>query len=294
MSHPVRTCTDAPVSYRPNERSGVTNKFPMKFSWHQGAWFELFERHANHIKQEVARHRAEGLRIAYLSCPISAGSGGFTKTNVEITKHVTKSIEKLFGDSFWVLNPAMYQMESKAGTGLIERHARLHSLESGKTPIDLAELHRTCPPSGGDYLRMWSRVLIEDDTGNLGDNFDMYYFMGPSDAWSFFSKDESSVFDGVEDYLARKMTLDPEYREYFTDKEHGVSRCNQFIEYYGLKIGAGFSRGSRDELNIWRTLNSLRVKRDGLGAQIPAFSEGHQLNLLDWGDQLTGYSSSCA
>ncbi|MEK7118258.1 MAG: hypothetical protein AAB869_01480 [Patescibacteria group bacterium] len=137
---------------------------------------------------------------------------------------------------------------------------------------------------------MWTRVIAEDHMDNLGDCIDAFYFMGPSDAWSFFSKDVRCVMDGAEDYLARKMVVDPEYRIYFGDIIHGDIRRREFIEYYTFKVGAGFSYGSRDELCIWRTLNAIRVKQRGLGAQIPAFSEGRQLNLLNHGDVLTGYA----
>lgn len=256
-------------------------------------WFELFERHADFIKQEIARRRAEGRRVIYLSCPISAKNGGFSATNVDVALYVARSVEGLFGGGVWVLNPALYQMESRAGTGLIERHARLLDLEKKHSfATNLEELHRTCPLFGGDYLRMWTRVIAEDSGDNLGECIDALYFMGPSDVRGFFSKDGRCVMDGAEDYLARKMMIDPEYQAYFGDVVHGEIRRKEFIEYYTFRVGAGFSYGSRDEFRIWRTLNVLRVKQKGLGAQIPAFSEGRQLNLLHHGDVFAGYALS--
>lgn len=288
MTTPWKLETGSPVDCRID---GTMQGFPLKFAWHSGAWFELFERHADYIKQDIERRLAEGRRIAYHSCAISAKSGGFTKTNVEISVHVTRSIEKHFGDSLWVLNPAQYQMESKAGTGLIQRHARLLSLEAGDTSVvDLEALRQACPTSGGDYLRMWSRVLLEDGVDNLGENFSVYYFSGPKDVANFFTKDGYGVMDVVEDYLARKIVLEEDYDVYFKHKKHGTARQRAFVEYYALKVGAGFSAGSRDEFNIWRILNLLRVKAHGVGAQIPAFSEGRQLNLSCMGDAFSGYA----
>lgn len=279
--------TGSPVECRVD---GKMQGFPLQFAWHTEAWLELFNRHADYIKQDIVRRIAEGRRIAYHSCAISAKSGGFTKTNVEISIHVTRLIEKLFGDSLWVLNPAQYQMESKAGTGLIQRHARLLALEHNAAPLDIQALHKSHPISGGDYLRMWSRVLIEDDKDNLGDNFDVYYFSGPKDVAGFFSEDGYNIMDAVEDYLARKIVLDEDYDLYFKDREEGAARQRAFVEYYALKVGAGFSAGSRDEYHIWRMLNLMRVKARGIGAQIPAFSEGRQLNLSCMGDAFSGYA----
>ena len=286
VNYPLNTKIGSPVSCRID---GKWKKFPLKFLWHCGPWFELFERHADYIKQEIARRRAEGRRIVYLSCPVSAKGGGFTTTNVEIAVHVTNALEKLFGTNFWILNPALYQMESRAGVGLIERHAHALGIERGAA-IDLDLLRREQPLCGGDYLRMWTRVLAEDGRDNLGDHIDAIYFMGPSDAWGFFSKDRENVLDGVENYLARKIVLDPEYHEYFSDVTHGALRRTQFIEYYTLKVGAAFSYGSQDELDIWDTLCALRIGERGLPSQIPAFSEGRQLNLLYRGSGRKGYA----
>ena len=67
-----------------------------------------------------------------------------------------------WGHRFWVLNPARYQLESKEGTGLMHLHAARLSAERG-VEIDVDELFRRSPPHGGDYMRMWTRILVEGD-----------------------------------------------------------------------------------------------------------------------------------
>ncbi|WP_179201990.1 hypothetical protein, partial [Streptomyces caniscabiei] len=56
---------------------------------------------------------------------------------------------------------AAYQLESKEGTGLVKRHIEELARETGR-PLKLKDLMDAVHPSGGDYTRMWTRVLAED------------------------------------------------------------------------------------------------------------------------------------
>ena len=111
-------------------------------------------------------------------------------------------------------------MESKEGTGLIKRHAR--NLE-----ITEAQLDALGRPMGGDYMRMWTRVLVEDDEDDdrqLGREFDAFYFLGPTDVRHFFTRGGAvTVTAGIEEYFARKFTMDPDFRErLFADPEKAI------------------------------------------------------------------------
>src|SRR5262245_49050148 len=129
--------------------------FPIKFSWHTEYWLSLFDRQVELIRGDIRRARADGKLIVYLSCPISARGGGDRSTNVEIAKGVERRVLSQWGERFWILNPAQYQLESKEGTGLMEVHAK-------ECDIDLAKLREVSHPTGGDYMRMWTKVLVED------------------------------------------------------------------------------------------------------------------------------------
>src|ERR1039458_3939441 len=99
----------------------------MKFEWHTGPWMDIFDLQLALIKQDVRRARAEDRLTVYLSCPISARGGGYSGTNVDIARFTERALLQRWGEGFWILNPAQYQLESKAGTGLMEEHAkRLH------------------------------------------------------------------------------------------------------------------------------------------------------------------------
>lgn len=278
-----------PVRYlQKGRRSGAVyvgdcwTDFPVKFRWHTGLWFELFEKHVEFIVQDIERARAEGRLILYLSCPISGRGGSYHQTNVEIADHAADNLKRRFGRRLWVLKPTHYQMESEAGTGLIKRHARMLSLEKQlEREIDVAELAKNHPITGGDYLRMWTRVLVEDGKQNLGERFDAFYFLGPNDVWSFFTQGNEQIIPGIERYFASKFSMDPAFRAYFEgdDAAHASwkEKRDAFVKFYSLKASAAYSLGSRDEFAIWRALNDIRLRELGPGSHIPGYFDGRQL-----------------
>jgi hypothetical protein len=271
--------------------------FPLEFRWRAGAWKAIFDRQIQLLQDDIARARADGRLVLYLSCPISSRGGSWAGTNVDIARHVEREILQRLGESFWVLNPAQYQLESKAGLGLLEQHAKAIG-------INLADL-KGMSPGGGDYMRMWTRVLVEDGEHNLGRNFDAYYFLGPRDVLSFFTANGSETLTaGVQGYFARKMEADGAFRHQFSapdtiwngnvlseaeekQKLEWVRKRKDFLCYYGLKASANFSLGSHDEWAILRLLNQARRKAsasadklDGdVGDQIAALFDGSQVSL---------------
>lgn len=280
----------------------VTN-FPLKFTWHTGDWEAIFDAQIELLKSDVARARADGRIVLYLSCPISSRGGGWSGTNVDIAKHAERAILDKWGDGFWILNPAQYQLESKAGTGLMVSHAN-------RLGINLESLLQNGGPSGGDYMRMWTKVLVEDDSGNIGGNFSGFYFLGPSDVHSFFTPSSpQSLTAGIQTYFARKMETDISFRRRFhvsTIFENGqdstqdsrsqndqdpevlwIQRRAEFLRFYGLKASANFSLGCHDEWLILQKLNLLRRQRSAnedmiegdVGDQIAAFFDGKQVSM---------------
>ena len=270
--------TGSPIKYR---KKGNWEEFPMKFRWQTGLWFELFEKHLDLIVEDIKRAQAEDRLITYLSCPISGREGSHSLTNIEITRHVARQLETKWGSRFWVLNPALYQMESSSGTGLIKRHAHLLSAEKGLMPeIDIEQLHKESPLTGGDYLRMWTKVLVGDDADNLGNRFDAFYFIGPVDVWNFFTNSgNTDLTRGVEDYFARKIATNAEFRSCFGEARKIDDAEREFFKFYTLKAGAHFSLGSHDEYNIWQIHNVLRRREIRPLASIPGYFDGRQIGL---------------
>ena len=285
--------------------------FPMKFVWHEHYWPDLFDEQKKLIQTDIQRARAEDKIIVYLSCPISGRGGGFHRTNVEIAQATERRLRSKWGERFWILNPTAYQLESKEGLGLIAAFAR----EQG---YELSELISEAPPSGGDYMRMWTQVLVTApnagklDEENIGAYFDAYYFLGPSDVETFFQETGGRTLTAsVEAYFASKFATDPDFREYFavngitwgiseaykgkpaelTSNEKDLrttwERLRQdFVRFYTVRASVAYSLGSHDEWNIFRLINENRRRLDpatfgsnaGIGAQLSGFFDGRQID----------------
>jgi hypothetical protein len=283
------------------ERGQPVAGFGISFCWHP-AWASLFDAQVDAIRRNIGRARADGKMIVYLSCPISARGGGNHKTNVEIALSVERLLLDKWGERFWILNPAQYQMESDHGESMMQEHA-------DKLGIDLAGLRACYPkdapaPSGGDYMRMWTKVLVEDGPvdaakrpyyvpspvpgsplQNSGQHFDAFYFLGPRDIQEFFTNDGTkSLSLAIEGYFATKFDMDADFRDAYsidgiawgTDYKHASDAANQidmrakwealrrdFLRFYSLRASVTFSLGSHDEWNIFRLINEKRRKRYG-------------------------------
>lgn len=264
------------------------------FAWHDGVWKQLFDKHIQFIQQDIKRALAANRLVVYLSCPISNRGGSYSMTNVEIANYTAERLSGEWGSRFWFLNPAQYQMESAQGLGLIHMHAHLLNLET-HAEVNVDRLQKDDPPVGGDYMRMWTRVLAVDDKNNWGGRFSAFYFIGPSDVKRFFAQTgATNVSAGIESYFAEKYAIDKDFRDYFTDTggesagtgghaDDAESRRRAFFEYYAVRAGAYFSKGSHDEWNIWRELNARRISGPeaegfGVGSQIPGYFEGAQID----------------
>jgi hypothetical protein len=275
--------------------------FPLKFKWYKGVWQKIFDKQIELLKNDVARAQLDGRLVLYLSCPVTGRGGGYSGTNVDIARYTERKILERWGEDFWVLNPAQYQLESKAGKGLLDQHAKDLELD-----IDLTQLQSVAPPGGGDYMRMWTKVLVEhDEDGKLGRNFDAYYFLGPRDVFSFFTENGSqSMTAGIQAYFARKISTDAAFRDYFSIPDIAWGDIDEaksapelrtkwselrrdFLRFYGLRASANFSLGSHDEWAILRLVNEARRKQseapdklDGdVGDQLAAFFDGVQVSL---------------
>src|SRR5690242_5329917 len=204
------------------ERGKPVDSLSIEFEWHGGVWKQLFDKHVKFIQQDILRALASNKLVVYLSCPISSRGGSYFATNVEIANFTVQRLSAEWGTRFWFLNPAQYQMESTHGLGLIRMHAHDLELETKQT-INIDELMESDPPVGGDYMRMWTKVLAEDDSGkNLGGRFSAFYFISPSDVRLFFGQTGAkNITAGVESYFGDKYATDSQFRDYFTPPPMG-------------------------------------------------------------------------
>jgi hypothetical protein len=279
--------------------------FPIEFEWHTGDWLLLFDRQIELVKADLKRAQAERRTIVFQSCPITSLGGGHYSTNVDIAGAVERSLMAKWGERFFILNPSRYQMETGEGVGLMYQHAEAIRRETGRQ-IDLEKLLEIAPPTGGDYMRMWTQVIVEDEyyaganaiIPNSGNLFDAFYFVGPTDVQGFFLSEARSLSQAVEVYFARKYATDVDFKRDFDcmepttvcqllnlddpkDKAIWLQRRQNFFRYYAIKAGINFSLGSHDEWNIVHLLNAKRLQYPdiyGVGGQIAIFFDGRQID----------------
>ena len=65
------------------------------------------------LRRDIRRAKAEDRLTIYLSCPISSRGGGYSMTNVDVARHVERALLQKWGEAFWILNPAQYQLQVK-------------------------------------------------------------------------------------------------------------------------------------------------------------------------------------
>ncbi|GLZ86700.1 hypothetical protein Pres01_27510 [Metapseudomonas resinovorans] len=202
------------------------------------------------VRAEVAAKRAAGLFIGYLSVPVSAKSGGDFKTNTNMASNITERVQGKFGSQLWILNPAAYNLPRDA--------------------------------TGGDYMAVWSDVLAGPD--GSGSDFDIVYFVGPTDVWQFFDIGELDMLGTIEKWLMKQADIDPTYKAIYDDK----TLRQKFIKYYGLRGSTIYSKGAHDEWNIVLTLNSKRP----IGEDIAVYFDGRPIEPGDYQDSVdAGYET---
>lgn len=203
------------------------------------------------VRGDIAEHRAAGHFVGYMSVPLGADGGGDFLTSTALAAHVKERVQNEFGSQLWILNPAAYSLPANAG--------------------------------GGDYMAAWADVIAGAD-GN-GSDFDLVYFVGPSDGWHFFGANGLDRLGTIASWLAQRAATDPAYKAIEDDP---VARRN-FIRYYGLRGSVMYDLGCHDEWNIVRGINLKRAIGDELAVYFDgqAIAPGVYQQAVAPGDQTT-------
>lgn len=194
------------------------------------------------IRQMIAEQKSAGKAVGYLSIPISTVGGAYYGVNVDVAAKTKAAVEKRFGErSLWILNPGDTRF----------------SLPSGA--------------SGPDYMLQWTRVL-EGHTG-LGEDFDFFYFSGPTDFAHALGLTGDGDMDKIDALFDQRYASDEKLREAVA--KGSVTKAT-FRNYYALRASIAFSYGSHDEWNILRLINVKRLggTQFGVANQIASFYDG--------------------
>ena len=126
--------------------------------------------------------------------------------------------------------------------------------------------------TGADYVHMWTQIL--EGRGGFGEDFDFFYFVGPSDFARFFDLNGTGDADRLGAYFDQRLASDGALK---SAVEAGKLSRAGFRNYYSLRSSVSFSLGSHDEWNISHMLNERRRASDefGIGNKIAIWFDGH-------------------
>ena len=209
------------------------------------AFRTAIEANIDRVRGLLLDNRSQGKAIGYLSVPISAAGGGYTPYNVSVARDTAADLRIRFGArAVWILNPAAEGSKEMQGA------------------------------SGADYMYMWTKIL-EGTNGN-GEDFDFFYFVGPSDFARSFKLPSVGTLEALDNYFDARLNDDPDFKK---AADVGDVTKAGFRRYYGLRAAVSFSLGSHDEWNIARILNDRRrgVADLGIPNQIALFFDGQPI-----------------
>src|ERR1700757_55837 len=194
------------------------------------------------VRELVARNKAAGRAIGYLSIPLSAAGGGSFAVNSDIAAKTAQKVTARFGASAtWMRNPGAEAGDKMNGA------------------------------SGADFMYMWTQIL--EGRAGLGEDFDFFYFAGPSDFAGYFGLTGDGDLVRLESWFDNRVATGPAFKQAV---DQGKLSKPGFRNYYGLRASVGFSSGSHDEWNIARIVNERRrgATDYGIANQMPIFFDG--------------------
>ncbi|CCE04934.1 conserved hypothetical protein [Bradyrhizobium sp. STM 3843] len=198
------------------------------------------------VRKLIADNRAQGKAIGYLSVPLSPAGGGAYLVNSDMAKATAEHVGKRFGArTVYLLNPG----------------------EEGSAAMQGA--------SGADYMYMWTQIL-EGERG-LGEDFDFFYFSGPTDFARYFELTGTADLERLEAWFDDKIATNPKYKDAIAN---GSLTKAGFRNYYGLRASVAFSYGSHDEWNIARLINDRRrgAADFGIANQLAVLFDGQPVS----------------
>jgi hypothetical protein len=197
------------------------------------------------VRKLIADNKSLGKSIGYLSIPLSPAGGGSFTLNSKIADRVADNVGARFGKgSTFLLNPGAEGGDRMGGA------------------------------SGADYMYMWTQIL-EGPIG-LGEDFDFFYFAGPTDFGRYFQLNGARDLETLDAWFDANAAADPGLKQAI-DRDGAAKTKLAFRNYYGLRASVTFSYGSHDEWNIARLINARRrgATDFGIANQLAIFFDGN-------------------
>jgi hypothetical protein len=205
---------------------------------------EAINDNVTRVRKLFADAKTQGNSIGYLSIPLSPAGGGSFILNSRISAQVAQNVTARFGArSMFLLNPGTEAGDRMGGA------------------------------SGADFMYMWTQIL-EGATG-LGEDFDFFYFAGPTDFGKYFHLTGQGDLEALDAWLDTNAASDGDLKKSI-DQNGAAATKIAFRNYYGLRASVAYSYGSHDEWNIARLINTRRrgATDYGIANQLAIFFDG--------------------
>jgi hypothetical protein len=209
-----------------------------------GDYHDAINDNVKRVRKLLADAKAQGKSIGYLSIPLSPAGGGSFVLNSRISAQVAQDVTARFGArSMFLLNPGTEAGNKMGGA------------------------------SGADFMYMWTQIL-EGPTG-LGEDFDFFYFAGPTDFGKYFHLTGQGDLEALDAWFDTNAGSDADLKKSI-DQNGAAGTKIAFRNYYGLRASVAYSYGSHDEWNIARLINTRRrgATDYGIANQLAIFFDG--------------------
>ncbi|WP_062269885.1 hypothetical protein [Endozoicomonas arenosclerae] len=199
------------------------------------AWDQDIERLVTSLRNQIKDARQSQKRIVYISLPLGARNGGARAFNEFLGREMKQALLHRYPNSrLEIILPGQYETELRSVNG-----------ES---------------PSGGEYLYMWTQVLMGEDCQGA---IDWIYFMDHRDVASLLNLSDNNPRESLSQHLDKQASKFPSlYRDVAWQEESREA----FLDYYLNHYSPYNSKGVRDEWNMvqWVTgcfPNKARIRQ---------------------------------
>ncbi|KEQ18756.1 hypothetical protein [Endozoicomonas numazuensis] len=183
------------------------------------AWDGIIEKLVISLREQIQQGRQNNKRIVYISLPLGAHNGGV----------------RVFNE---FLGTAMKQV-------LLNRHpqSKLEIILPGQIETELLPVDGE-PPNGGEYLYMWTQVLMGEDCQGA---IDWIYYMDHRDVASLLKLSPDNPRRDLSNHLDKLASDSPSvYGSIARNKEDREAFLNYYLHHYSPYN----SKGMRDEWNM--------------------------------------------
>lgn len=217
------------------------------------AWDQAIREKVKALRKQIDTAHSQNRKVLYISLPLGTLHGGLRPFNEMLGRMMKEHLKRLYPNTELIL--------------------------PGQTETELRNVHGHSP-NGGEYLYMWTQVLMgKDCTGDI----DWIYYMDTRDIITLLKLSPVYPRYALEQYLERLAKLDPET---YGDTAHTPEKKQHFLNYYLYLYSPSSSKGVRDEWNMVQQVSGCSHNKNPIFQHINGTWTQHPQQPLERGYQL--------